>query len=170
MLIALDSRLSGYSEAPTCQDVFHLNCPLLQYGAASHSISVDRQSLIDLLLRHENRTPVGNHLEHAAVHARDRRIVGLAQARRAFCHGIQYGLDIGRRARDHAQDFAGSGLLFKCLADLAIALLHFVEQPRIFEGHAHAAGECFQQPDIGIAEGVLTIQVLDRYYPRHRVT
>ena len=48
--------------------------------------------------------------------------------------------------------------------------LRFVEQPRVFQRHAHAVGERFQQPHIGGRECVLALHVAqDDQAPRNAV-
>ena len=49
------------------------------------------------------------------VNLKDRGIEGLAQTGRTRQHDREHGLDVGRRARDHAEDFCGGGLLLQSL-------------------------------------------------------
>ena len=59
---------------------------------------------------------------------------------------------------------------------LGVALLGFLEQPlrlveeaRVLERHAHAGGDGSQQPDVGLAERVLALVVLEHDAAEHAV-
>jgi hypothetical protein len=97
---------------------------------------------------------------HLAVRKeRDEAQCGLAQARRAGDDCVEHGLNIGRRARDHAQDFARGGLLIERLGDLGmgcreglVLLLELREQADILDGDDGLVGECLQQGNVLIGE------------------
>src|SRR5262249_23210289 len=69
-------------------------------------------------LAHWERAVVGDEAEPVAVHAEDHRVDCLAKAGGALRRGIEHWLEVGRRARDDAEDLAGSGLLLACLFKL----------------------------------------------------
>ena len=56
-------------------------------------------------------TVPGDEEEPIAVTAEDAGVLGAAQARRALRQRVEHGLNIGRGARDHAQDLGGGRLL-----------------------------------------------------------
>jgi hypothetical protein len=66
---------------------------------------------------------VGDELEKVALHAEDERVIGAADPGRVLCDGVHDRLEVGRRARDHPQDLARSGLLLLrfCQALLQLA-------------------------------------------------
>jgi hypothetical protein len=45
------------------------------------------------------------------------------------------------------------------LLALLVEALRLVEEARVLEAHAHAAGERLQQAHVGLAEGVLALEV-----------
>src|SRR6266436_1176895 len=54
---------------------------------------------------------------------------------------VEHGLDIGRRARDHAKDLARRRLLLQRLREVAVARLQLREQPRVLDGDDGLVGE-----------------------------
>ena len=70
-------------------------------------------------------------VETGAFQPFDHGIAGLAQPHRALSDGVEHALEVGRRGRDHAQDFGRGGLLLQRLAQLAVAPFQLVEQPGI---------------------------------------
>ena len=61
--------------------------------------------------------------QHVAVDHHDARVRRVAQMRRAFGHRLQHRLNVGRRARDHAQDLADRRLLPERVRELARTLV-----------------------------------------------
>ena len=51
--------------------------------------------------------------QQVAIDTQDRDIFSVAEFRRPLGDAVEHGLDIRRRARDHAQDVAGGGLAFE---------------------------------------------------------
>ena len=70
--------------------------------------------------------------ERFTISQQDQRVEGVTQLRRAFGHGIEYGLNVGWRRSNRAQDRAGCGLLLERLGQLTVAGLDFlVELPEL---------------------------------------
>jgi hypothetical protein len=63
---------------------------------------------------------VGDEEEPVALWAPNGSVVRLAQPRCALTHGVEHDLNIGRRARDGAEDLTGRVLLLQCLLHLAL--------------------------------------------------
>ena len=71
-----------------------------------------------------------------------RRWQNRASQRRARSRdGVEHRLDVGGRARDHAQDLAGRGLLLEGLGEVAVARLELLEQPHVLDGDDRLVGE-----------------------------
>ena len=49
--------------------------------------------------------------------------------------------------------------------ELGVALSGLLEQPRVLERDAQAPGEGRQEPQVGVVEGVLAVDVLERDHP-----
>ena len=69
----------------------------------------------------------------------------LAQASGALRHGVEHGLDVGRRARDDAQDLACRRLLLQRLGQVAVARLQFLEQADVLDRDHRLVGERLEQ-------------------------
>ena len=65
----------------------------------------------------------GDDVRQFAVESVHRADYAVAELYRTSHDRVEDGLDVGRRACDHAQDFAGRGLLLACL-------VQFVAKPR----------------------------------------
>ena len=65
----------------------------------------------------------------------------LAQPDGALGDGLEHGLDVGRRARDHPEDLAGRGLLLEGLGEVVVAGLQLLEQPDVLDGDHGLIGE-----------------------------
>jgi hypothetical protein len=61
-------------------------------------------------------------------------------------------LDVGRRARDHAQDLAGRRLLLEGLGEVGVLGLQLGEQARVLDGDGRLVGEGLHQRDLSVAE------------------
>src|SRR5687767_4909894 len=94
---------------------------------------------------------------HIAFDAIDLSIIGLAKPRGVFRHNIEYGLNIGRRAGDDAQDLTRRSLLLQ-------RFFEFLEQPDILDGDDRLVGEGFEQGDLGRGEGT-NLDATRRQYP-----
>jgi hypothetical protein len=69
------------------------------------------------------------------------------------------GLQLGGRAANDVEDFAGGGLVFERFRELPCAFgelarprLHLVEQPRILDGNHGLVGEGLEEVDLPIRE------------------
>src|ERR1700682_4112143 len=81
-------------------------------------------------------------------------------------YGIVDALD-GNLAGERLLHAVDNGELGRALLALLEQALRFIEQPRVFECHAHAVGERLQQPYVGVAEGVLALHVDQIDHPAH---
>src|SRR4030081_1856163 len=59
--------------------------------------------------------------KRASLRQKQRAALGLATPRRVRQHGLEYRLQLARRARDDAEHLGGSGLLLECFAEFARA-------------------------------------------------
>ena len=116
----------------------------VQHGAARQRVAVDRQR-VDVAHRVRRRPLRRQQAEHVAVgqvHRRDRRV---AQAGGALRDRLEHRLHVGRRARDHAQDFADRRLLLE-------RFLRFVEQAHVLDRDRRLVGEGLHQRDLLVGE------------------
>jgi hypothetical protein len=65
---------------------------------------------------------MGDEQELVAIWAPNGSIVRLAQPRRALTQGIEHDLNVGRRAREGAEDLTGRDLLLQRLSNLPLCL------------------------------------------------
>jgi hypothetical protein len=63
---------------------------------------------------------VGGEMEQLPVEPIHHAELGIAELHRAPSDGVEYGLDVRRRAGDHTQDLAGGRLLFERVAQGAL--------------------------------------------------
>ncbi len=96
-----------------------------------------------------------------------------AQPDRALRDGVEDRLHVGRRARDHAQDLAGRGLLLQGLGEVGVPGLQLAEQPRVLDRDHGLVGERLEQRDLGGREAADLVPVDpdhpdDRISPQHR--
>ena len=61
---------------------------------------------------------------------------------------VEYRLNVGRGAGDHAQDLAGGGLPFERLGQVAVSGLQLLEQADVLDGDDGLVGERFQEIDL----------------------
>ncbi len=73
-------------------------------------------------------------------------------ARRVARDGVEHGLDVGRRARDDAQDLAGRRLLLQGLGEVAITGLQLREEAHVLDGDDGLVGEGLEEGDLGAGE------------------
>ncbi len=83
--------------------------------SASHPETADGSSLTEPDATYWDRPVMSDPPEDVTINAVDDSIGCLAKPCGSFCYGIQDRLNVGRRAGDHTQDFARSGLLFLSL-------------------------------------------------------
>ena len=84
---------------------------------------------------------------------RRRRTSALAQLRARSRHDrVEDRLDVGRRARDDAQDLAGGRLLLERLGEVGVLGLQLGEQPRVLDGDGRLVGEGLHQRDLAVGE------------------
>ena len=76
----------------------------------------------------------------------DLGILRLAQTRCTLRDYIEYWLDIGRRAGDHAENFTRRSLLLQ-------RLLEFIKQPNIFDGNDRLVSKSFEELELRRGEG-----------------
>jgi hypothetical protein len=62
-------------------------------------------------------------------------------------------LNVGRRARDDAQDLGGRGLLLQRFGEVAVAALQLGEEPDVLDGDDGLVGEGSEQVHLPIGEG-----------------
>ena len=91
------------------------------------------------------RSFMGGGHRFVAVAQGEHGVLRAAESQRRRDDGPQYGTDIGRRLRDHAQDIGGRGLLLQGLARLG-------DQPRILHGDHGLRRESLQKRDLPIGE------------------
>ena len=94
-----------------------------------------------------------------AIEAQDEAELPVAELRGAPGERVEDGLDVGRRATDHAQDVAGRRLLLERLRDLgvggcegAVPLVQLREQARVLEGNHALVGERREERDLPLGE------------------
>ncbi len=116
-------------------------------GAPGDPIPVDRPPL-----ERRNRPVGGGWNEQVAVQAIDLGIARVAQLSRMPGHRVQDRLEIGRRARDHAQDLARGRLLLQRRGEIGVPGLQLAEQPRVVDGDHRLVGEGPQQRQLGVGE------------------
>src|SRR5262249_60794809 len=99
-----------------------------------------------------DRPAMSHHSQHIAAREEDLAVNGLAQPGRAFENGVEYGLDVRRRARDDAQDLSSGGLLCEAVRQLLIALLQLREQAHVLDGDHGLVREGLEECDLLIGE------------------
>src|SRR5438552_64389 len=87
------------------------------------------------------RLCVGQHDAPVLTHDRHGRVVGVAESRGALGDGVQHGLDIRRRARDHAKDLGDGGLTLE-------RPLRFVEETDVLDRDRCLIGEARHELDL----------------------
>jgi hypothetical protein len=100
-----------------------------------------------------DRAVMRSNTKQFALAQENNGIVGLAKPASALCDRLQYRLDIGGRSGDHAEDFAGRGLMSERFGELPGTCLHFVEQSRVLDGDDRLVGEGLNQLDLFVREG-----------------
>ena len=88
---------------------------------------------------------VGHEVEQRPVEPEEVAELGLAELRRAPGDRVEDRLDVGRRARDDAQDLAGRGLLLEGLGEIAVPSLELLEQADVLDGDDGLIGEGLQE-------------------------
>ena len=78
---------------------------------------------------------------------------------------VEHRLDVGRRARDHPQDFAGRRLLLQRLGQLAVPGLELREQPHVLDGDDRLVGERLRECDLLGREGMASGPRLTKMTP-----
>ncbi len=96
---------------------------------------------------------LGHEVDEFAVEPEDRAKLCVAQSRRPFGDHVENRLQIGRRARDDAENVVGRGLLLQRFGERLVARLHLVEQTNVLDGDHRLVGEGLQQRDLLVAEG-----------------
>src|SRR5262249_41673394 len=76
----------------------------------------------------------------------------LAQAIRVDQDRLEHGPDVGRGARDDAQDVRHRGLPFERLGQLAIARLELVEEPHVLDRDHGLVREGLEERDLTLRE------------------
>ena len=127
------------------EQVRHLDRPLFEHRATGQRLAVDRQR-IDVaheVGRRALRRQQAQRVAVGQVHRRHRRV---AQPGRALGDRLEHRLHVGRRARDHAQDFADRRLLFE-------RFLGLVEEADVLDRERRLVGEGLDQRDLLVGEG-----------------
>ncbi len=122
----------------------------VEYGPPRYDVAENRNAFIDGT--GWDRPEVCRRPEGIAIHAKDGRVVRVAQPRRTLRHGVQHRLQVGRRAADHTQDLAGGRLLLQRLGQVAITCLQFVEQPCVLDRDDRLVGEGLEHRDLPLGE------------------
>ena len=98
--------------------------------------------------------------EGVTIDTEDDDVRSLAKPRGVVGHGVEDGLEVGRRARDHPQDLARRRLLLQRLGHLRmglrerpVLLLQLREQPDVLDGDDRLVGEGLEQRDLLSREG-----------------
>ena len=76
-------------------------------------------------------------------------------AAEAYCvrdDGVEDGLDVSRRARDHPKDLARRRLLLQRLGEIAITDLEFLEEADVLDGDDGLVGERLEERGLGVGE------------------
>src|SRR6516162_1135257 len=94
----------------------------------------------------------GNHAEGVRFAEIQRAELGVTGAHGIFQHGLEHRLQLARRARNDAQHFRGSGLLFQRLAKIGGALVQLVEQAGVLYRDNGLSGEVLDQLDLLVGE------------------
>ena len=81
------------------------------------------------------------------IRAPNPHIACITQSGRIFCHDIEDGLNIRRRAGDHAENLTRGSLLLQ-------RFLELLEQPHVLDGDDGLVGEGFNQLDLPFGEGL----------------
>jgi len=83
---------------------------------------------------------------------RDRRAVGVAQARGRLNQRVENGLKVEGRTANDLENVGRRGLLLERLRQLFRARLHLLEQPHVFDRDHRLIGEGLQQRDLLVGE------------------
>ncbi len=131
--------------------VGHVDGARVEHRATVGRLAVDRNGELAEASA-KNRAMMGDEQELVAVAAEDAHVLRLAQARRALRHGVEHGLDVGRRARDNAQDLGGRRLLLQRLGEGGVPGSELAEQPRVLDRDHGLVGERLEQRELGRRE------------------
>ena len=96
---------------------------------------------------------MSDEMDEGVPQAKDGAICRLAQDGGAVCDRVEHRLHVGRRTRDHPQDFRGSRLLLQRLLEIARLRLHLVEQTRVLDRDYRLIGEGLDEFDLAQTEG-----------------
>ena len=99
------------------------------------------------------KSVLGHEMDEFAVEPEDRAKLCVAQSRRPFGDHVENRLQIGRRARDDAENVVGRGLLLQRFGERLVARLHLVEQANVLDGDHRLVGEGLQERNLLVAEG-----------------
>src|SRR5215475_8321699 len=105
------------------------------------------------IVRHRDRAVVGPKAEVVSVDAADKGVAGTTETRRRLGHRIEDRLYVGARARYDAKDLGRRRLMLQRLAEVAVALLQFLEQADVLDGDDRLVGEGLQQRHLLVREG-----------------
>src|SRR5262247_549779 len=79
-------------------------------------------------------------------------MISLAEPSRRLYDAIEDRLQLGRRARNDAQDLRCGRLLFERCPQLAVPCLHLLEQPRVFNRDHGLVGKGIDELDLAFGE------------------
>ena len=91
-------------------------------------------------------------LQHLSVEAEDDGGDATAERHRVPRDRVEHGLNVGGRARDHAEDLAGRGLSRQRTGKVTVALLQLGEQPDVLDRDDGLVGEGLKQLDFHVRE------------------
>jgi hypothetical protein len=95
-------------------------------------------------------------MERPVTHDEHRRSRSAAEAGRVAHDRVEHRLEVGRRARDHAQDLRGGRPLLEGLGQVAVARLTLLRQSGFLDGQGGLVGEGSEQGDLLGGEGADT--------------
>src|SRR5262252_1018216 len=80
-------------------------------------------------------------------------VVGSTYLSSTLGYRVQHRLYIRRRTSNDAQDLTRSRLLFQRLAELAVTILQFLEQPNVFDSDNCLVSESRHEFDLFVSKG-----------------
>ena len=122
--------------------VSEVECPCLEHRPACDGPADDGKGG-----RRGDGAVMGNRDELVVFPLKDGGVVRVAQASGGLGHGVEYRLNVGRRARDHSQDLRSRRLLVQ-------RLFRLVEQADILNGDDCLIGKGSHQLDLLLGKGL----------------
>ncbi len=95
-----------------------------------------------------NRSPMRDHPELVTLDETEDRVDGSTHARGVAGDDVQYRLELGRRARNGAQDLARRRLLLQRLGQFTVSGLQFLGQAGVFDRDRGLGGKGLEERDL----------------------